>query len=207
MKQNDAQSVCYDDYQEKKKSIFLQLVDYLSIQAIELYLTKYDVDILNYALHHVDWTDYREEDYMGADTKSSCSQLEKIELQINDQFDNEEYECLITEDICGEGTTNDYLYFVKVPQYSEVIDGINYNTSTAKQLLFVIYEDKPKQFVMLFRTKEGDYFLYKVFFEKNAQDELYPVTEKTIYPMTYEDAKKFVEINGSVEEYEEIFGI
>lgn len=113
------------------------------------------------------------------------------------------------ESICCENT-NDYLYLVRVPHFSKVINGKMYKTSTANQLLFVIEkgleEYKTKHLTLLFQKKTGEYFLFKVAYENKGWNGQYPINKKTIKPLTVKEAKDFVEKNGNCEEYEAIFG-
>lgn len=65
--------------------------NYFKPKEVKLSLCKCDIDILLYAIYHVDWSEYDAEDFGGEDEMSAIIHLDDIENQL---IDSQEINCL-----------------------------------------------------------------------------------------------------------------
>ncbi len=56
--------------------------DYHKPQKVELWLSQSDIDIITYAINHINWDEYDANDYDGEDIGAACIHLDDIEDQI-----------------------------------------------------------------------------------------------------------------------------
>lgn len=63
--------------------------DYFETKFLTVACSQADIDILKYAMSHVDWSDYDADDFGGESIDAACKHLKEIEWQLEEQYDNE----------------------------------------------------------------------------------------------------------------------
>ena len=63
--------------------------DYFETKFLTVACSQADIDMLKYAMSHVDWSDYYEDEFGGESTTAAFKHLEDIVWQLEDQYDNE----------------------------------------------------------------------------------------------------------------------
>lgn len=58
--------------------------NYFKPNEVKLDLCKCDIDILLYAIYHVDWSEYDAKDFGGEDVMSAAIHLDDIESQLSE---------------------------------------------------------------------------------------------------------------------------
>ena len=57
---------------------------YFKPKQVTLDLCQCDIDILMYAIYHVDWSEYDDENFGGEGIEAACIHLDDIEHQLED---------------------------------------------------------------------------------------------------------------------------
>ena len=58
--------------------------DYFKPRDIIMSLCQCDIDIFMYAIYHVDWSEYDDEDFGGEGIEAACIHLDDIECQLEE---------------------------------------------------------------------------------------------------------------------------
>jgi len=61
--------------------------DYFTWKNVTFELSPCDADILLYAINHIDWSEYDEEDFGGESVDAACEHLCWFEDTLNKEFD------------------------------------------------------------------------------------------------------------------------
>lgn len=61
--------------------------NYFTIKDIKLSVSKCCVDMLVYAMNHIDWSEYDADDFGGESGWAACVHLDDIEGQLLEQFE------------------------------------------------------------------------------------------------------------------------
>ena len=61
--------------------------NYHKKQTVELWLSQSDIDILIYAINHINWDEYDADDYDGESDLSAISHLDDFENQITEYLE------------------------------------------------------------------------------------------------------------------------
>ena len=61
--------------------------NYFTIKDIKLSVSKCCVDMLVYAMNHIDWSEYDADDFGGEGVGAACGHLDDIECQLIESFE------------------------------------------------------------------------------------------------------------------------